>query len=81
MQYEEPRNFSMRRTNVYVDEKNYVAESTDSYLVKSNAPISLENYQERVPPVLYSVTLVSKKFFSFDKSIASLIHGNGFSDP
>ena len=33
--------------------------------------------QFKAPPVLYSVTRVSKKFFSFFKSITSLIHGNG----
>ena len=31
-----------------------------------------------VPPVWYSVTRVSKKFFSLARSIVSLIHGNGF---
>src|SRR5690606_6447784 len=31
------------------------------------------------PPFWYSMTRVSKKFFSFLRSIASLIHGNGFS--
>src|SRR3990167_2208061 len=30
------------------------------------------------PPVRYSVTRVSKKFFSFERSTASLIHGKGF---
>ena len=29
-------------------------------------------------PLRYSVTLVSKKFFSFLRSIISLIHGKGF---
>jgi|GEM_PF-2394692 len=36
-------------------------------------------YQSNVPPTLYSVTRVSKKFFSLLRSTASLIHGNGFS--
>src|SRR5579871_756912 len=36
--------------------------------------------QVNEPPLWYSITRVSKKFFSFFKSIASLIHGNGFSD-
>ena len=35
--------------------------------------------QSRPPPVWYSMTRVSKKFFSFFRSIISLIHGNGFS--
>ena len=34
---------------------------------------------DSAPPVWYSVTRVSKKFFSFLRSIISLIHGNGFS--
>ena len=33
------------------------------------------------PALWYSVTRVSKKFFSFDRSIVSLIHGNGFAEP
>ena len=33
------------------------------------------------PPVWYSVTRVSKKFFSLPKSMVSLIHGNGFLAP
>ena len=33
--------------------------------------------QSSLPPVWYSVTRVSKKFFSLAKSIVSLIHGNG----
>lgn len=36
------------------------------------------NYQFNWPPTWYSVTRVSKKFFSFDRSIASDIQGNGF---
>src|SRR5690606_17732220 len=35
--------------------------------------------QSRVEPDWYSITLVSKKFFSFCRSIASDIHGNGLS--
>src|SRR3989344_6151085 len=35
------------------------------------------NYHLSDPAFLYSVTLVSKKFFSFFRSIISLIHGNG----
>src|SRR5690349_21657429 len=37
--------------------------------------------QLSAPPVWYSVTRVSKKFFSFLRSMTSLIHGNGFSAP
>ena len=38
------------------------------------------NYSHvKSPLCLYSVTRVSKKFFSFFKSTISLIHGNGFS--
>src|SRR6056297_1984228 len=37
--------------------------------------------QDRVPPVWYSVTRVSKKFFSFFRSIISLIHGKGLETP
>ncbi len=37
--------------------------------------------QLSAPPVLYSVTRVSKKFFSFLRSIISLIHGNGLVAP
>src|SRR3989344_7887742 len=39
------------------------------------------NYHFSDPAFLYSVTLVSKKFFSFFKSIISLIHGNGLDAP
>ncbi len=35
--------------------------------------------QSSAPPDWYSMTRVSKKFFSFFRSIASDIHGNGFS--
>lgn len=35
-------------------------------------------YQTRDPEDWYSVTRVSKKFFSFAKSIVSETHGNGF---
>jgi hypothetical protein len=35
--------------------------------------------QLSAPPFWYSITRVSKKFFSFLRSIASDIHGNGFS--
>jgi hypothetical protein len=35
--------------------------------------------QFSAPPFWYSITRVSKKFFSFLRSIASDIHGNGFS--
>jgi Phage integrase family len=37
--------------------------------------------QVRAPPVWYSVTRVSKKFFSFDRSVACDIQGNGFCWP
>lgn len=35
--------------------------------------------QASPPPDWYSMTRVSKKFFSFFRSIISLIHGNGLS--
>jgi hypothetical protein len=35
------------------------------------------DYHSRFPAVWYSVTLVSKKFFSFFKSIISDIQGKG----
>ena len=35
--------------------------------------------QLSAPPVWYSITRVSKKFFSFLRSIISAIHGNGLS--
>ena len=37
--------------------------------------------QLSAPPVWYSITRVSKKFFSFFKSMISLIHGNGLVVP
>ncbi len=37
--------------------------------------------QDSAPPVWYSVTRVSKKFFSFLRSIISAIHGNGLVAP
>ena len=37
--------------------------------------------QESAAPTWYSVTLVSKKFFSFVRSIVSLIQENGLADP
>src|SRR5690606_32738168 len=37
------------------------------------------DYHFNDDPVWYSVTRVSKKFFSFFRSMASDIHGNGFS--
>ena len=37
--------------------------------------------QDSAPPVWYSVTLVSKKFFSFFRSIISLIQGKGLLAP
>ncbi len=39
------------------------------------------DYQASAPPVWYSVTRVSKKFFSLPRSIVSLIHGNGLREP
>ncbi len=39
------------------------------------------SYQDSDAAVWYSVTRVSKKFFSFPRSIVSLIHGNGFFEP
>src|SRR5690606_29932589 len=36
------------------------------------------DHQLSAPPVRYSVTRVSKKFFSFLRSTISLIHGSGF---
>lgn len=41
------------------------------------------SYQSQLnaPPVWYSITRVSKKFFSFFKSMISLIHGNGLVVP
>src|SRR4051812_795852 len=44
-------------------------------------PAAFLQSQLSAPPVLYSMTLVSKKFFSFLRSISSLIHGNGFVAP
>lgn len=37
--------------------------------------------QFKEPELWYSVTLVSKKFFSLDRSIVSLIQGKGFAEP
>ena len=37
--------------------------------------------QDRAPPVWYSMTRVSKKFFSFLRSIISAIHGKGLLAP
>jgi hypothetical protein len=45
------------------------------------AAAALFDYQLRLAAVWYSVTRVSKKFFSFPRSIVSLIHGNGFFEP
>jgi hypothetical protein len=43
--------------------------------------LALPYSQLRAPPVWYSITLVSKKFFSFLKSIISDIQGKGFVAP
>src|SRR5699024_7857802 len=40
-----------------------------------------QSSQFRAPPVWYSMTRVSKKFFSLLRSTISDIHGNGFSAP
>src|SRR2546430_16625678 len=40
-----------------------------------------DHHQFSAPPVWYSVTRVSKKFFSLPRSIVSLIHGKGFFEP
>jgi hypothetical protein len=42
-------------------------------------PILSAYSQFSAPPFWYSITRVSKKFFSFLRSMASDIHGNGFS--
>src|SRR5688572_9830219 len=44
----------------------------------TSSPLIRQFSQFSAPPVWYSVTLVSKKFFSFFRSIISAIHGNGF---
>ena len=43
--------------------------------------LNLDQSQLNAPPVWYSITRVSKKFFSFFKSMISLIHGNGLVVP
>lgn len=49
---------------------------------KTRRSVSILAYdQSSDPPLWYSVTCVSKKFFSLLRSVCSDIHGNGFSVP
>jgi hypothetical protein len=52
-----------------------------SRLSIATTPCSARLYHASDAAVWYSVTLVSKKFFSLPRSIVSLIHGNGFFEP
>jgi hypothetical protein len=47
--------------------------------LSTNGPPYQAQSQLSAPPVWYSVTRVSKKFFSFLRSIISAIQGNGLS--
>ena len=81
----------VKQSDTSEDGREYIAQSFRVQSGKENAPpgeggafefggrlpAGPHSSQLKTPPVLYSVTRVSKKFFSFFKSITSLIHGNG----
>jgi hypothetical protein len=52
-----------------------------AWLFHYRSSMNRDQSQLKAPPVWYSITRVSKKFFSFFKSMISLIHGNGLVVP
>src|SRR5471032_3098288 len=61
------------------DEKSPADFSVGLFVLACRRAERGDQSQFSAPPVLYSVTRVSKKLRSFFRSIISLIHGNGFS--
>ncbi len=67
-----------QRTKKAADQTNSSFRVSEPYGWQSAGERTQSHFSE--PPAWYSVTRVSKKFFSFERSMVSLIHGNGLEE-